>query len=31
VVGLAGASSQLGSLSIGTILGLGTGKVVQLG
>jgi len=28
---LAGASSQLGSLSAGTILGPGTGKTVQAG
>ena len=31
VLGLAGASSQLGSLSTGTILGPGTGKTVQAG
>jgi len=31
VLGLVGASSQLGSLSTGTILGLGTGKTVQAG
>ena len=32
VLGLVvGASSQLGSLSAGTILGLGTGKTVRLG
>ena len=31
VLGLAGASSQLGSLSIVMILGPGTGKAVQLG
>jgi len=31
VLGLAEASSQLGSLSAGTILGPGTGKTVQLG
>jgi len=29
VLGLAGASSQLGSLSTGTILGPGTGETVQ--
>ena len=31
VLGLAGASSQLGSLSAGTILGPGTGETVQAG
>jgi len=31
VLGLAGASSQLGSLSTGTILGPGTGETVQAG
>ena len=31
VLGLAGVSSQLGSLSIETILGPGTGKTVQPG
>ena len=31
MVGLAEASSQLGSLSAETILGAGTGKVVQPG
>jgi len=31
VIGLAGASSQLGSLSAGMILGPGTGKTVQAG
>jgi len=31
VLGLVGASSQLGSLSAGTILGPGTGKTVQAG
>jgi len=31
VLGLAGASSQLGSLSTGMILGPGTGKTVQAG
>ena len=31
VIGLAEASFQLGSLSAGTILGLGTGKTVQPG
>ena len=29
ILGLAGASSQLGSLSVGTILGPGTGETVQ--
>jgi len=29
VIGLAGASSQLGSLSAETILGPGTGKTIQ--
>ena len=31
VIGLVGASSQLGSLSTGTILGLGTGETVWAG
>jgi len=31
VLGLVGASSQLGSLSAGTILGPGTGETVQAG
>jgi len=31
VIGLAGASSQLGSLSAGMILGPGTGETVRLG
>jgi len=31
VLGLAGASSQLGSLSAGTILGPGTGETVWTG
>ena len=31
VLGLAGASSQLGSLSAGTILGPGTGKTARAG
>jgi len=31
VLGLAGASFQLGSLSTGTILGPGTGETVQVG
>ena len=31
VLGLAGASSQLGSLSAGTILGPGTGETVRAG
>ena len=31
VLGLAGASSQLGSLSTGMILGPGTGETVQVG
>ena len=31
VLGLAGASSQLGSLSVGTILGPGTGETVRAG
>ena len=29
VIGLAGASSQLGLLSTGTILGAGTGETIQ--
>ena len=31
VLGLVGVSSQLGSLSAGTILGPGTGEIVQAG